>query len=258
MPLHHATKDVFPAVSRETGLNTVTPSRLQSNHTWPQPDCRKAQGSDFECCWLQWTCSWRQNSCSLLTPITSGLHTLSSHTALFRFGERGRNSKRFFFFILDEQFSLISSHFSPLLEAAQICVWLGTRQWPPAAVPVTGALTPEPQHLHCSRFSMLCAAAPWDTQGSLLVKVFFSFIDLFYVTLQLNQFFQSAHATRQRELRQCSRGGQQSQEQEDIEEEPAIRDRVRKQVAVTNASTITTKYFFPGNHKFRQRNKTFT
>lgn len=40
------------------------------------------------------------------------------------------------------------------------------------------------------------------------------------------------------------RGGQQSQEGEDMKEESAAGDRVKRQVAVANAS-ITTRYFFP-------------
>ena len=181
--------------------------------------------------------------------ITSGLCIFSSHAALLSFDERSRHLKSFFLIdgLIFTEFLVTSLH--PWRQHRPAC-GLARGSGSPAAVPVAGTLAPESQHSHRSSFCthVLCSQALTRTEPAW--NVLFKFY-LFVLCPFTAESVPSPSSCHNAEGWPAKPGGG------GYKEESTVWDRVRRQVAVTNAS-ITTKYFFPWNHSFRQRHKTFT
>lgn len=214
MSLSHATKNVFLGPFQETsGLNTVTQSIPQSNHTflvtlqdWPQesPVLRLSKVLLAALDPILQTCL------PLAAPsITSGQCVFIPAQLCSALTSVAGTWKAFFFFLhLMGWFSLSFQSLSPSLEAAPICMWLGTGQWLPSGScrcprPRTTALTLQ-QFLHP------CFVQPGPDAHSGTEPAwkgfFLNFIYLFCVILQLNQFLHPAHDTWQGEVCWHSRG----------------------------------------------------
>lgn len=159
MSLSHATKNVFLALFQEpSGCNMVTQSTAQINHRYfwwqSKTGCRKAQRLHSECCWLHSTHSADMSSacCPFQHFWTVRFRFLCSSVQLWQVRQAP-----------EKLFHSVRSHFSPSLEAALTCMWLGTAHWLLSSS--ASCRCPHPRTRTAAAFGpTFCAARPCPAQ----------------------------------------------------------------------------------------------